>query len=102
MLLLKNETITKHDRDSLKTSEKTLYDHLIHIAKLKHQTDCSSRDNNVDELKNQYKILSGEINSGNDNPQLVKDLKKILCKLKDYGCITQLQMKNEIKIYTST
>ena len=102
MLLLKNETITKHDRDSLKTSEKTLYDHLIHIAKLKHQTDCPSRDNNVDELKNQYKILSGEINSGNDNPQLVKDLKKVLCKLKDYGCITQLQMKNEIKIYTST
>jgi len=99
MLLLKNETITKHDRDSLKTSEKTLYDHLIHIAKLKHQTDCPSRDNNVDELKNQYKILSGEINSGNNNPQLVKDLKKVLCKLKDYGCITQLQMQNEIKIY---
>ena len=56
MLLLKNETVTKHDRDLLQTTEKSLYDHLIHIAKLKHKTDCSSPDNNVDELKTNIKF----------------------------------------------
>jgi len=48
-------------------------------------------------LKEKFKTIEGEILSGNDNPEVYKELKQVLQKLFHLGALS----KNSIKKYLS-
>jgi hypothetical protein len=48
-------------------------------------------------LKQKFKTIEGELLSGNNNPQVLTELKKVLLKLFHFGVLS----KNSIKNYLS-
>jgi len=76
-----------NDIKELSPQEKQILDQLLHLAKLRkiHNT----KDATIIALKNQYELISGEIQAGNDNPKLLRDAKQILTKMYNFGLIGQ-------------
>lgn len=48
--------------------------------------------NNIDELIRQYNIQKGEILAGNDNPELLKQLKVTIIRLLNFGVLTMKEI----------
>ena len=51
----------------------------------------------VKKIKNRVEIITGEIEAGNNNNDLLIELNELLLKLANYGVITQKQAKEHIK-----
>lgn len=99
LLLMNNTDAEKHsikiDNDlynRLTDSEKDIVEQLIStnttIDKLHHTRYNQSE---IDELINKYNILKGELLIGNNNPDLLKDLKITIIQLVNYNI---LQMRD--------
>ncbi len=91
--IIYDKKFDKNDYKLLEDSEKRLFNEIIRISKanidsnlqlykLKTLTD---KEQNEDIKK--FKILSGEVIAGNDNPDIIKDLKKLTIKLYNEGFI---------------
>jgi hypothetical protein len=59
---------TKQDLDSLKKSERELFDLLLYVSGLSKKF-TTKKDDNINELKERLKLVEAEIRAGNDNPE---------------------------------
>lgn len=77
--------------NSLSEQDKILLDDILTKSNIEYNSVLYKHkkynDNDVSESINQFKILKGEILAGNDNIQLLKDLKKVIFKLMNYNIL---------------
>ena len=88
MKILKGETVHKHDLSSLNEKEQMMYDNLIYMSKL-HKTHHNTVDATVQKMKNRLAILEGELDAGNDNPLILKELHDLVHKMAKSNIISQ-------------
>ena len=94
--ILEGKKITIDDIEELKSTERQLYDHLIAIGKLQKEKPHKG-DETIEKLKNQFEILRGEYDAGNNNPNIKKQIKTILYKLYHFGKIQMTEVKEFLK-----
>jgi hypothetical protein len=87
---------THTDLNQLSNPERQLYDRLIQLAHL-NKNMPNHGDKTIAELKKRLKLVEAEIQIGNDNPMLVKEIYGILHSLKDFKVITQGQINSYMK-----
>jgi len=76
------------DINELSEHEKILLNKIVKNCKIDQRLLVPTPDKTKEEQAyNRLQILSGEIRSGNNNPQIVKELKTLLLKLKNVGRI---------------
>jgi len=90
--LLEHIQPTHEELNRLSANERQLYDRLVYLGKLHTQLPQTS-DKSINELKKRLKLLEGEINIGNDSPQISSEIKHILKCLRDFNVITPKQIK---------
>ena len=80
----------------LNTDEKNLLDSVLFMAGLNKKivTDVGK---SLAGLKKQFKIIEGEIIAGNNNPEVLKELKDVLLKLNHLGAISLAAIKTYLK-----
>jgi septum formation topological specificity factor MinE len=94
--MCKNIPPTKQTLESLKTSEREIFDLLLYVSGLNKKLS-TKKENNVNELKERLKLVEAEIRAGNNNPVAKKELKGIVQKLQLYNCISMNNAKNYLK-----
>ena len=94
--LTNGEKLTKYDINMLDDHDKMILDNLLIVAKL-HKAHESTIDDTVSKLKNRYEILEGEMASGNNNPQLKKELNNVLHQMAHHKVITKGQAIKYLK-----
>lgn len=82
--------------NGLSTSEKQLYDRLIHLASLNKMIP-HTQDKTINDLKKRMKLIEGEIQAGNNSPILLQDLYVIVHSLKDFGVLSQKDIKQYLQ-----
>jgi hypothetical protein len=92
-----NKTVSKADYDNLSNSEQNIYDRLLQISKLNKDKNLYKNTDGLQQLKNRFEILEGELLIKNNNPDILKELSNILYAMKDYKAISS----NDIKTYLS-
>ena len=90
--LLEHIQPTHEELNRLSANERQLYDRLVYLGKLHTQLPQTS-DKSINELKKRLKLLEGEINIGNDSPQISSEIKHILKCLRDFNVISPKQIK---------
>ena len=71
----------------MKGDEKNLMNSIIFQAGL-HKKFKVNTNESLSGLKEKHKIIEGEILAGNNNPELINELKKVLMKLYHLGAIS--------------
>jgi hypothetical protein len=94
--ILDNSKIKNTDLNNLNENERLLYTSLLRRAALHKKYDIDVNDT-IEKIKYKYKLLEGEINSGNNNPQLVNDMRDILRKMVNFKLISQNTANNYFK-----
>lgn len=94
--MIQNIQPTKQNLESLKTSERQLFDLLIYVSGLNKKVN-TKKDDNIDELKERLKLVEAQIRSGNDNPVVKKELVDIVNKLQLYNCISMNNARDYLK-----
>lgn len=87
MKMIRNEKVIKQEIDALQKTEQMLYDRLLSLANL-HKRVPNNKDTTITALKERMDLIGGEIDAGNDNKALVKELYNIVHALKNFGVIT--------------
>jgi len=87
MKLAKGERVIKQEVDGLKKTEQMLYDTLLSLANL-HKKTPNNKDATITSMKERMQLIGGEIEAGNDNRALVKELGTIVKALKSFGVIS--------------
>jgi len=87
MKLIRGEKVIKQEIDALQKTEQMLYDTLLSLANL-HKKAPNNKDSTIRALKERMDLIGGEIDAGNDNKALVKELYNIVHALKNFGVIT--------------
>ena len=82
---------TSHDINLLPINEKQIYDRLIYLANL-NKLLPHTKDKTIQELKHRMKLIEGELEAGNDNLSLFKELYKIAHALNQFKVITKKQL----------
>ena len=72
---------------ALNIDEKNLMNNILYQAKL-HKKFTTNTDETLSQLKEQHRVIEGEILAGNDNPELLKELKDVLMKLHHFKAIS--------------
>ena len=72
---------------NLKTDEKHLLNSIIYQAGLHKKFNVNTNES-LTRLKEKHKIIEGEILAGNNNPELVNELKNVLLKIHHLGAIS--------------
>ena len=83
-----------HDLSLLSSIEKQIFDRLIAIGGINKHLSHNTNDKTVQQLKHRLKLIENEIEAGNDNHELKKELSVILHSLKDFGVIEHKQIKD--------
>jgi hypothetical protein len=86
MEMYANKNVSNLIKD-LSVDEKNLMNSLLFQAKL-HKKYITNTNETLSQLKEKHKVIEGEILAGNDNPQLLKDLKDVLMKLYHFKAIS--------------
>ena len=87
MKMIRGEKVIKQEIDALQKTEQMLYDRLLSLANL-HKKAPNNKDSTIRALKERMDLIGGEIDAGNDNKVLVKELYNIVHALKNFGVIT--------------
>jgi len=87
---------THSDISALSANERQVYDRLIQVANL-NKAVANHGDKTITDLKHRLKMIESEIEIGNNNPMLKKELYGILHALKNFKVITQSQIDKYIK-----
>lgn len=87
MKLAKGDKILKQEVNGLKKTEQMIYDTLLSLASL-HKTTPNNKDATITSMKERMVLIGGEIEAGNDNKALVKELYNIVKALKSFGVIS--------------
>ena len=92
MNLLEHIQPTHDELNRLSAYERQLYDRIVYLGRL-HTKLPQTNDKSINELKKRLKLLEGEINIGNNSPQISSEIKHILYSLRDFNVITPKQIK---------
>ena len=87
---------TRQNLDSLKKTERELFDLLLYVSGLSKKFS-SKKDDNINELKERLLLVESEIRAGNNNPIVKNELKGIVQKLQLYNVISMNNAKNYLK-----
>ena len=93
MKILKGETISRHDLALLSEKELMIYDNLIYMSKL-HKTHHNSVESTVKKMKDRFKVLEGELEAGNNNELILKELHDLLFKMAKNNIISHSSAVN--------
>jgi hypothetical protein len=88
---------SKPNINILTQDEKQLLDTLLHVCGIKSSANSSNKDDVLNELKNKFKLVEGQLRAGNNNPLVIKELKYILKKLTLYNVVTLKNSKDYLK-----
>jgi hypothetical protein len=80
-----NETLNTDIFDSLQPKEKRLIEHYVHQMKIPIHLDKQ----NLSDLGERFEVLKGQLQSGNNNPQLKKMLLEVTNELYYFGYINK-------------
>lgn len=97
MKILKKESLSPHDISILKIGEREILDHLLSAAELNKTILTGSGAETLNKIKDQLKLIEGQIEAGNNNPLIKDELYKTLFKLVHHGAITEMQARKHYK-----
>ena len=99
MKILKNEKPTQSDFKALNFNEKPLFDSMIYHSKVhKLMPDLpNSAENTLKELKHRLNLLEGEINAGNTNNDIKKEMHNVVHKLIGMSALNHSIGRNYLK-----
>ena len=101
MNMCRDSTMPKKSEISgLSGAIKELWDLLIHYSGLHKSNVDTSKNETIKNLKERLQLVEGEIEAGNDNDEVVDELRSVLMKLKNLDCITSYQAINHFKQLT--
>lgn len=84
-----NRVVSSSDYLKLSMVEKPIIDGLINVIRL---TKSKPRDD-IDKLKNRFAVLSGELDAGNQSHKLIREMLKIIKKLKEAKVLSSSRYK---------
>jgi len=99
--IIDGEKITKSNLNLLSSSERHIYDKLMLLSGL-HKTYENTFDKTTQDLKQRIETIRGEIEAGNNNPELLREGHTVLWNMAAIGMITGMAAKkhyNELKSY---
>ena len=85
--ILDGGSLTKSDLSVLKPHERIIYDKLMKLSGL-HKTMVNTVDDTLHELKKRLELISGEIEAGNNNKELLKEAHGILFSMAQMNVIS--------------
>ena len=97
MNIVSGKDVPKHIISSLSSVEKELYNQIIHISGLNKHLHHTGSDDIVKGLKNRMELIEGEIEAGNNNKELLVELRDVLMKLYHYGAISLISAKKYLQ-----
>ena len=97
MNIVSGKDVPKHIISSLSSVEKELYNQIIHISGLNKHLHHTGSDDIVKGLKNRMVLIEGEIEAGNNNKELLVELRDVLMKLYHYGAISLISAKKYLQ-----
>jgi len=95
--ILSSQKIAMDDLESLKSGEKELLDKLLHACELNKFVKTGSGVDTLNKAKEQLALIEGQIQAGNNNPILKKELYDALFKLVHFGAISERQARSHYK-----
>ena len=95
MELYKNQNVSNLI-NKLNTDENNLLSSILHMAGLNKKI-ITNITQSLEKLKEQHKIIEGELIAGNNNPEVLNELKDVLMKLNHFGAISLPAMKKYLK-----
>jgi hypothetical protein len=87
--ILDGGSVTKSDLSILKPNEKAIYDKLMKLSGL-YKSMVNSVDETLSEMKKRLQLISGEIEAGNNNKELLKEAHGILFSMAQMSVITHI------------
>ena len=81
-----------HGGEPLKTKSRDI----LYKMYLRYATD-ELKGSGVSDIKSRFEIVDGEIQSGNNNPQLMRDAKKLLKEMVQQKMITLYEAQSHMK-----
>ena len=81
---------------NLNSNETNIFNSILFMAGL-HKKFKSKHNDTLGELKEKFKVCEGQIVSGNNNPEVLKELKEILLKLHHLNAISIPAIKKYLK-----
>jgi hypothetical protein len=96
MGLIDNIIPTIQEINLLSIPEKQLYDRVIYLSNL-NKSVPHTHDKTINDLKKRLKLIEGEIEAGNNNPNLLSELYIVVHSLRDFGILSPSEMKNYLK-----
>ena len=94
--ILDGGNLTKSDLSVLKPNEKVVYDKLMKLSGF-HKTIVNSVDETLSEMKKRLELISGEIEAGNNNQELLKESHGILHSMAQMKVITHVEASKYYK-----
>jgi hypothetical protein len=91
--------VSRSNLNLLSNKERQVYDQILIMSGL-HKTHDNTFDTTAQELKQQLETVEGEIMAGNNNPELLKEVHKLLWTMNSVGLIagnTALKHFKDIK-----
>lgn len=92
MELLKGNKPSYNVFKLLDIPEREIYDQMVYLAGL-HKTIEHTGEQTIESLKHRLDLIQGEIGVGNDNPDLIKELKSIIKRLVEMKFLTAKSAK---------
>ena len=101
MQIINNEQPSQNDVDNLNNNEKGILDALLNISGLykKFNIDVLNKTSHINSLKKQLKLIEGEIMAGNNNKELLIELKDVVNKLYLAKVISLQALRKYLKQY---
>ena len=85
--ILDGNNLNKSDLFVLTPPERVIYDKLMKLSGL-HKSMVNSVDETLSEMKKRLELISGEIEAGNNNKELLKEAHGILFSMAQMNVIT--------------
>ena len=97
MNMMEKHYPSSHELSLLSSTEKQIFDRLLMIGGINKHLTHNTSDKSISQLKHRLKLIESEIEAGNDNHELKKELNVILHSLKDFGVIEHKQVKQYLQ-----
>jgi hypothetical protein len=82
----------------LSSTEKDVFNRLIYLAGFHRDEEIGyGISDTLEKVRNRFDVLEGEINAGNDNPQVIEELCHVVHKLCNLGAVTRTEASKYIK-----
>jgi len=88
--MLKGDKVAKHDFNLLSEKEQMIYDNLMYMSKL-YKNHHNTVDKTVQKMKDRFAVLEGEIQAGNTNAMILKEIYELLFKMSKNNVISAVE-----------